>query len=161
MNEKTESRPEAPASGPFTRFADAIGTRNLYIAIATMPVVFLVVVMATLSAIGRPAEKETAAVAGSVLSQPAEFAAATQANGPADKAEALAAIPIAAAAAAAPLVLARGAKVGAMALDGDRLALRIENENGGEIVIYDLARGAVIQRIPIMPQQSAAPDEGL
>jgi hypothetical protein len=65
------------------------------------------------------------------------------------------------AAEAAPLVLPRGAIVGAMALDGDRLALRVEGETGGEIVIYDLTRGAVVQRIKVSPQQSVVADEGL
>ena len=163
MSEQTENRARTTDAGAFTRFAEAVGTRNLYIIIAAMPVVFLVVVIAIVSALGEPAGKkaQSSAFAGAVLSQPAENASALDQSLPATS-RALAATPASALAAeAAPLVLPRGAIVGAMALDGDRLALRVEGETGGEIVIYDLTRGAVVQRIKVSPQQSVVADEGL
>jgi hypothetical protein len=164
MDEHSQDRPKAPAGASYSGLAQAIGSRNLLIIIVTMPVVFLVAVMAAISIVGRPGAKEAEPVVeASVLSQPAEFATSQNALADAARSEALAATPAAAAVAAqsAPLVLPRGATIGAMALDGDRLALRVEGENGGEIVIYDLARGATIQRITVTPQQSATPDEGL
>ena len=40
-------------------------------------------------------------------------------------------------------------EVGAMALDGDRLAVHMRGPAGGAIVIYDLARGTEEARIPL------------
>ncbi len=161
MVEHSENRAAADA-GAFTRIAEAIGARNLYIIIAAMPVVFLAVVIAMVSALGGAGKREDTltTLGGAVLSQP--VASAPVLEQPPAKSGALAATAASALAGeAAPLVLPRGAKVGAMALDGDRLALRVEGENGGEIVIYDLTRGAVVQRIKIAPQQSAPANEGL
>lgn len=164
MGEQSENRARPAEAGAFTRIAEAIGTRNLYIIIAAMPVVFLIIVIAIVSALGQPGSKgeKSAAGEGSVLSQPAETVSTLEQPPAASTSEALAVVPTSAAAAdPAPLVLPRGAHVGAMALDGDRLALRVEGENGGEIVIYDLTRGAVVQRIRVTPQQSAPGGEGL
>lgn len=133
--------------------ANKIGVRNLLIIIVTMPLVFLIVVMAALSIAGKPGKKEDAVVAGAVLSTPADIAVLDQPSR-----SALAATPASLFAGdPAPLVLPSGGKIGSMALDGDRLVLRVDSAQGGELVVYDLARGDVIQRIKV----TKASDEGL
>jgi len=46
-----------------------------------------------------------------------------------------------------------------MTLDGDRLVLSVEGEKGGEIIVYDLAGGAMVQRIKVVREIAA--DGGL
>lgn len=136
MTEQTTQN-EAPPPPPGLPLAQAIGTRNLLIIIVTMPLVFVLVVVATLSVFGRPGagrERAAATTPVATLEQPA----------------ARVTLPLAAnAGAPAPLILPRGGALGAMALDGDRLALRIDTPEGGQIVIYDVVRGVEIQRIEI------------
>ncbi|MGE0408043.1 MAG: hypothetical protein AB7P23_02135 [Amphiplicatus sp.] len=163
MNESRDERPEAPFSAPFgaalsapggfSHFAEAVGARNLLLIIVTMPLVFLLVVMATIAVFGSPADRKKEAARQDVLSQPVQHyvgALAEETRGARALGATQASMPTPS---LAPLVLPREAKIGAMALDGDRLALRVEGENGGEIVIYDLARGATVQRIAVTPQQ--------
>lgn len=127
MSDIEENQPkpkDAPApSDPGRSLAQAIGARNLMIVILVMPVIFLIAVMTVIAIFGRPGEGRARA--------------ATEAR------------PIVDAAATGAIVLPAGAKIAAMALDGDRLALRVEEDAGEEIVIYDLTRGAVIQRVRV------------
>jgi hypothetical protein len=58
----------------------------------------------------------------------------------------------AAAHAAPELALPEGASIGAMSLDGSRLALHITTKQGGEIIVIDLASGKAISRVKLKPQ---------
>ncbi len=122
----------------FEGIATSIGSRNLMIIIVTMPLVFVAVVTAAITVFGgkddadQPA-RETPAV--EVLAEPEPAAPA--------------ATPTSISAAPAAINLSPGADVAAMALDGDRLVLRIDGPDGPMVVIYDLAAGRVVQRIPI------------
>lgn len=118
-----EEQAGAPANAPMGAIplANAIGARNLLIIIVTMPLFFLLVVLATLAIFGGPgARRPEKAAAEAEIARPDQ---------------------------PAPISLPAGASIAAMTLDGDRLALAVETETGGEIVVYDLARGAVLLRI--------------
>lgn len=52
----------------------------------------------------------------------------------------------------APFVLPEGAEISSMALDGDRLALHITSPEGPEIVVIDVASGAILSRVTIGPR---------
>ncbi len=134
--------PEAAPTG-FAGFANAIGSRNLMIAIIAMPLVFIAVVTAAIAIFGRPEadEKvksveigETSSV--ETLVQPRSATAALAAAAPPTAVD--------------PIELEAGSDISAMALDGDRLALRISGPSGGEIVVYDLGRAEIIRRIPVV-----------
>ncbi len=132
----------APSAGGV---ASMIGTKNLLIAIVTMPFVFLVVVMTIISIFGSPDKERTAAKpaasaahAAAKLEQPA--LAGQQAVAP---------IAISAQELSSAIAIPAGASAGAISLDGDHLAVRIDGENGAMIVIYDVAEGAVIRTIPL------------
>lgn len=136
---------------PVDDFAASIGSRNLMIIIVTMPLVFLMVVMGIIGLFGNDEEAViTGAAPGAVRSTPVEVL-----NEPMTSPSTLS--PINASAPAlinVPIVpggidLPDGARAGAISLDGDRLAVRAEGPDGVEIVIYDLTRGAVVQRVPI------------
>lgn len=141
-----------PAKG-FTGLAAAIGARNLVIVIITMPLAFIAVVAATLALFGKPgaehdraeAEVVRSVAAADVLAQPPPQGAA----------------PPTAVSAGAPssLVLSSDEDISAMALDGDRLVLRVKGPSGGSIVIYDLASGAEVQRIRVL--ENPASEGGL
>lgn len=146
--------PETEAVPPkgFTGLAAAIGARNLIIVIITMPLAFIAVVAASLALFGRPgadnaraeAEVVRSVVAADVLVQP------SQGVGP----------PTAVSAGApSSLVLSADEDISAMALDGDRLVLRVKGPSGGSIVIYDLASGAEVKRIRVL--ENPASDGGL
>ena len=62
--------------------------------------------------------------------------------------------------ASAPFVLSAGEDITAMAIDGNRLVLRVKGDSGGAIVIYDLAQGAEVQRIRVL-ENPASGDNGL
>lgn len=137
-----EDAPKAPSVG-FSAFAQSIGARNLFIAIVTMPIVFLLVVMAVIALFGKPGVKtekvaaapETAP-AQSVLSQPAPLAATG--------AQTVSAFE------PSSLILPAGEDITAMAVDGDRLVLRVKGPSGSAIVVYDMAAGATVKRIKIL-----------
>lgn len=137
--------------------AHAIGAHNLMIIIITMPLVFLIVVMATIAIFGRPgAGKESSAAVERVvatLAQPEPVAAGT--------AGVVAPSPASLKVDPAPLILPPGADITAMALDGNHLALRIINKDGGEIVVYDLSTGAALSRIAVKRQVGADDSGGL
>ena len=50
------------------------------------------------------------------------------------------------------LPIGQGANVGAMSLDGSRLALQLNGAEGKEIVVIDLASGKVVSRAKLKPQ---------
>lgn len=119
------AQPAAPGPGGI---AQSIGARNLWIIILTMPAVFLVAVAAIIAMFGKPrgADAEPAALIAADESAPAAAPSA----------------------AAEAISIPAGAAPGAIALDGDRLAVRIDGPDGVVIVIYDLAKGEVIARVP-------------
>ena len=130
--------PQAPPS-PFHAFAQNIGARRLMIAIVAMPFFFILLLVAIIAVVGLP-EDEAADQAAE--SAPAvETATPDVAAAPVERAETAPPSP-----ALAPL---SGAAPGAMALDGDRLAVRVERPDGAVIVIYDLSQGAVTHEIPL------------
>jgi len=124
-------------SSSFADIAASIGTRNLMIIIVTMPLVFLAVVTVIIAVFGRDDEDGVAsapaerAVAVERLAEPAPVSAGATPVSP------------------AAIGIDAGADITAMSLDGDRLALRVDGPTGVSIVIYDIANGAVIQRIPV------------
>ncbi len=128
----------------FEDIATSIGSRNLMIIIITMPLVFLAVVSGIIAVFGDDEAAEIAAAPAAVsverLAEPAPTARATGA--------------VSISAQAGAIGIAPGADITAMSLDGDRLALRVDGPDGVSIVIYDIARGAVIQRIPVTQAQS-------
>lgn len=140
--------PGAPQSG-FAAVASSIGTRNLLIVIVTMPLVFLVVVMAIIGFLGEPEGTREAAMQGAVRSTPV---AALEEPSVAGQRTVLP-IPAAAEGSAPAIALPAGADIGALALDGDRLALRIDAADGGMIVIYDLGEDAVVKTIPLTEEE--------
>lgn len=110
---------DAPSGGGLP-LARAIGTRNLLIVIFTMPLVFLAVVLAIIVFAGKPAREARAA------------------------GEASAAAPV-----PAPILLPEDGRIVAMNVDGDRLVLRVEHKGGGDIVVYDLAKGRTLRTVPV------------
>ncbi len=136
----TTQAPASPAAGPSTGpntgpntgiggIAHSIGTRNLWLIILTMPAVFLVAVAAIIAIFGKPKKEETA------MAAPAEIEEASPVT--------------ASSAGAAPIALSEGQSAGAIALDGDRLAVRVDGPDGVVVVIYDIVKGEEIARIPV------------
>lgn len=157
MTTETTTRNDgAPAAPGPTGIAQRIGTRNLLIVIVTMPLVFLMVVIASLAIFGKPGGKARAvAAAASVRSEPSDHVLSQP-----DLAMAGALAPKSVAAAApSPLILPSGGDITAMAIDGDRLVLRVKGNSGGSIVVYDLARGAEIQRIRVLENPASAGED--
>ncbi len=111
----------APDAG-FGGLAHAIGTR---IIILTMPAVFLVIVAAIIMVFGKP-KGRAADSAGA--DRPAVADAEQEAP--------------------TGVVMPAGAAPGAIALDGDRLAVRLDGPDGVVVVVYDLEKGEVIARVP-------------
>jgi hypothetical protein len=52
----------------------------------------------------------------------------------------------------AELAIGKDASVGALALDGDRLALHLNSAVGPEIAVIDLSTGKIIARIKLKPE---------
>lgn len=136
--------------------AQAIGARNLMIIIVTMPLVFLVVVMATIAVFGRPGAGKDAGADLSMARAGGERETLAQ---PGPSAQGSTGVirpsPASLTLDPAPLVLPPGADIASMALDGDRLVLSVEGEEGGEIIVYDLASGAMVQRIEVVREIAA------
>jgi hypothetical protein len=53
---------------------------------------------------------------------------------------------------AAELAIPKDATIGSLSLDGDRLALHLNSALGPEIVVIDLATGAVVARVKLKAQ---------
>ena len=148
--EASEAEAPAPLTGVHS-FAEKIGSRNLMIAIVTMPFFFIGALALIIAIAGLPEGEEPPAPAldDSIgASPPLAAPDAPDAPAPPPQPAALQEAPASAAsAAAAPL--ASMIPPGGIALDGDRLAVRIERADGDVIVIYDLARGEVVNEVPL------------
>lgn len=106
--------------------ASALGARTLITIIVAMPVVFLAAVIGVIMVFGSPDGKKT--------DKPAAAPAYTAVTSDA----------------VAPIALPDGAKPVGMALDGDRLALRVDGPDGETIIVYDLAEGRILTTIPVL-----------
>ncbi len=129
---------------------DTAPGRALMVGVVTMPAVFLVVVLLSLSLFGRPAPRtgsSPARAAVDTLVQPAQ----KQATGAtfSSTGRTTARIPA--------IHLDEDAKVADLALDGDRVALYVEGPMGRQIYVYDYALGRMISETPI---ETAALDAG-
>ncbi len=148
----TENREElAAGEGDANTFASVggmIGTRNLLIIIITMPLVFLAAVAMIITIFGSPLEDNKGATrAGeTVRSTAVESEEAASAQGR----RTVLVTPASTGVASAGIALPENMAAGAISLDGDRLAVRIDGEDGASVVIYDLVQGAVVQTIPIV-----------
>ena len=137
-----------PAAPQFSSVASNIGAKNLLIIIITMPFVFLVVVMGIIAVFGKSDEDARiadAAAPGAVISTPV-----ASLEEPALQGQRVT-LPIAASTdeLLSGIVLPEGSAAGAISLDGDRLAVRVDSVDGGMIVIYDLAQNTVVKTIPL------------
>ena len=146
--EPMEFREAAPTMGSV---ANMIGTKNLLIIIVTMPFVFLVVVMAIIAIFGSPDQRGedalTASTPGAVRSTPIASLEEPAANG-----RVVLPLPAAVGELGAAIALPEGAETGAMALDGDRLAMRVDTSDGAMIVIYDLSSDQVVKTISLVAE---------
>lgn len=133
MHREEENQPDGSEDGlafnaPPTSagsVAGMIGTRNLKIAIITMPFVFMAVVAVIIAVFGRPGRADT-------VREPTvpSLSSLSVDN-------------------AAGVGLPAGAEIGSIAFDGDRLAIHVKARDGAMILIYDLQANAVVKRIPV------------
>ena len=127
--------------------------RTIMLAALTTPAVFIVVVMASIAVFGRPDR------AGSAIEVPAQTASADILEQPARGATTPTAVALQSDAfVAAPVLLDAGARVTSISLDGDRIAMHVESENGVEIVVYDLTRGRTVAAVPIRMSSISSPE---
>ena len=124
-------------------------------AVATAPVAFLIVVMASIAFLGEPGRSADAPVAATpvleTLSQPP---ASTPPRAHGVTPAAFAAVP-------ASIDLDPDASIAALGLDGARLALHVNGPAGREIIVYDMDAGRVVHRIDVRAinrQQAAKTD---
>jgi len=157
--DKRPFEPVAAPAGTGASLAQAIGARNLMIIIVTMPLVFLVVVMATIAVFGRPGGGKDAGADLGIARAGGERGTLAQ-PGPSAQGSTGVTAPSRASLTLdpAPLVLPPGAEISSMALDGDRLVLSVDGKDGGEIIVYDLAGGAMVQRIKVVREIAADGD---
>ena len=153
--------------GGFGRVANSIGTRNLLTIILTMPLAFIAVVAGIIMTFGSPDKNKVKSISnGAVLSQldtgtvdtgsePTQplsnQSTATDRSG---SSRVVLPIPAATATLGAAIALPVDATPGSIALDGDRLAVRVDSEAGTNIVIYDLAAGQVVRSVPLVQQNA-------
>ncbi|MEO1135162.1 MAG: hypothetical protein AAFW68_00965 [Pseudomonadota bacterium] len=149
--------PDAAGGGQEKSFGDiaaSIGSRNLMIAIVTMPIFFLGLVAAIITLFGRPqTDGDTTATEPQMATEHAPGALMDQAKpdqtmpDPAltDQAPSMPPNPTE----IPPLAIAASQTPGAIALDGDRLAVRLDGPEGVVIVVYDLSQREIIARVPI------------
>ncbi|MEM9618728.1 MAG: hypothetical protein AAF936_12275 [Pseudomonadota bacterium] len=137
-----EFREAAPSA---SSVASMIGTKNLLIIIVTMPFVFLVVVMAIIALFGGSDDAVETASPGAVRSVSTDALEEPAANAQ----RVVLPLPAATDGPLAGITLPAGAEAGAISLDGDRLAVRVESDDGAMIVIYDLTQNTVVQTVPI------------
>lgn len=118
--------------------AAMIGTKNLKIIIITMPFVFMAAVAVFIAVFGRPGERANAAMQTSLQSEsvaPESLGGLSIPPLPVDGSDGI--------------VLPKGAEIGSMAFDGDRLAVHVTVPGGVMIVVYDLQKNIVVQTIPV------------
>jgi len=128
--------------------------RNLLVATATIPFVFLLVLMAGVFMFGgaEPAPSADAGAArvkiavDSAAPRPAPQSPLAQ-PGRADSAGATPALWAAASADAIPTAVPAGGEVVSVGIDGERLALLVNGTQGQSVVIYHVARGEVVTQI--------------
>ncbi len=134
----------APAPAQFGNLAGAIGAKNLLIIIIAMPFVFLVVVLGIIALFGNPNDGKPVALDDETLLFPDGVPEGANVYAyPTQDGSGSVAVPV-------------GAAPGAIALDGDRLAIRLDGQDGVTVVVYDLAKGEVIARIPFVNDADAA-----
>ena len=129
----------------------AAAAPSMITGLVAMPVAFLAVVLIALSLFGAPDDSaRPRAAATEPLTQPALAPAAGRAASPA----------LISASASAPGViqLADDARVQAIALDGDRIALHVESPAGREIVVFDYREGRQIAAAAIETFSAEAAD---
>lgn len=150
-----EAEPAAPPTA-FHGFAEKIGSRNLMIAIITMPLFFIGALVLIIAIAGIPEEDASGAApdAGVALDDSVGVSPVAAAPPVSDVAPAPAqplvsdvvqdvALPAPASIPAA----VQGIPPGGVALDGDRLAVRVETADGPVVYIYDLKANEVVQTI--------------
>jgi hypothetical protein len=142
------ARPETPPTD-FPVGAEPSSPRNLIIAIVTVPIVFVAVVILSVSVFGRP-NAEAAATAGSPVAaaidrieQPSRHARAAEASF-ASSFEAI--------------ETPEDSRIASLALDGDHLAMLVESPAGAQVKIYDLSRGAMAAQVPIQKRVEETAD---
>jgi hypothetical protein len=155
-----EFREAAPSAGTV---GGMIGTKNLLIIIVTMPFVFLVVVMAIIGFFGNPNEtsapdeisgNDAAGVVRSIQASPAPETALDEPS--ANRQRVVLPMPASIRNLAPAITLPEGATPGAISLDGDRIALRVDGDAGAMIVIYDLSTDQVVKTIPLVEVTGSA-----
>ena len=143
---------EAPAPPTaFHGFAEKIGSRNLMIAIVTMPFIFVGALALIIAIVGMPEEEVPASpeaflddsIGAAPAAAPAPAVATVE-----TPAEVVIRPPAPAPSSAMPAPT-QMIPPGGIALDGNSLAVRIERADGDVIVIYDLARGEVVNEVPL------------
>lgn len=130
MGADDQSTPPGGEPSKFGSLAQSIGARNLIIIIIAMPFFFLVAVMGVIAIFGNPNDRSEDARANEAATIDTTPAAQTGA-----------------------ITYAAGAAPGAIALDGDRLAVRIDSPDGVTVVVYDLAKSEVVARIPLVAEE--------
>lgn len=153
-NEDAADEAAAPPTAVHS-FAEKIGSRNLMIAIVTMPFIFIGALALIIAIVGLPEEEAPASpdaflddAIGAAPVAAAPVAAAPEVATVEAPAEAVIRPPAPASSSAMP-VPTRMIPPGGIALDGNSLAVRIERADGDVIVIYDLARGEVVNEVPL------------
>lgn len=126
----TPTENEPPSEG-FGSVAESIGTKNLKIAIVVMPFFFLLVTVVLIAMFGGKDDAADASAAG--------FSASPSAN-------LVAGAGLEASVSPAVAPLSGG---GAIALDGDRLAVRVDGPDGIVVLVYDITTGESIARVPV------------
>ncbi len=139
--------------------------RNFLVATATIPFVFLLVLIASIFVLDAPPNRapaavlevealETDAIKLTVDDRPEPPLALTGAPAPAAgriAAEGLTSL----AAEDFAIEIPRGAEVRSVGLDGERLALLVDGPNGRRIIVYDVSRGEPLTSLPIVLEGAA------
>ncbi len=129
-----------PASGPSGAPAPS-SAPSMIVGVMAMPAVFLAIVLVALAVFGKPGEDAPPVAATPVAAAPP-------------------ALPLAAAlpAARGAIALPDDARIEAIALDGDRVALHVEGPAGHEIIIYDYREGRQLAAATIETASTEATD---
>lgn len=128
--------PTAPPTA-FHGFAEKIGSRNLMIAIVTMPLFFIGLLVLIIAVVGLPEEEVAAPVLDDTIGVSPVVAAPTISQTPVSQPDPVAADVL-------PVI-----PPGGIALDGDRLAVRIETPEGPVVHIYDLTTNEIVQTVTV------------
>jgi hypothetical protein len=147
----TETREDASAEPPRPREAprgeedkSPSAAPSMIVGVLAMPAVFLAIVFVALAVFGKPGE---AAPGDAEPATPMSAALPSAGLAPADATETRGVI-----------TLPDDARVGSIALDGDRVALEVEGPAGREIVIYDFRDGRRIASAAVETFSTEASD---